>query len=114
MVNCGHEVNKLQGDFFVILGLISVLSLLGRCSTTQVTAPALFFGGGGEAFSYFLVRVLCFCLELAWTTILQTKHIWDHRHDPSCPGYLLRWGLPNFLPVLALNWEPPNLCLLSS
>jgi hypothetical protein len=91
MVNCGHEVNKLQGDFFCDIGVdLRVLSLLGRCSTTQVTAPALFFGGGGEVFSYFLVRVLCFCLELAWTTTLQTKNIWDHRHDPPCPGYLLR------------------------
>jgi hypothetical protein len=26
----------------------------------------------------------------------------------------LRWGLENYLPGLALNCDPPDLCLLSS
>jgi hypothetical protein len=28
---------------------------------------------------------------------------WDYRHSPSCPAYLLRWNLINFLPRLASN-----------
>jgi hypothetical protein len=30
------------------------------------------------------------------------------------PAYWLKWGLHNFLFGVALNYDPPDLCLLSS
>jgi hypothetical protein len=39
---------------------------------------------------------------------------WDDRHIPPYSTYLLRWGLTDFLPGLASNLNPPNLCFLSS
>jgi hypothetical protein len=40
---------------------------------------------------------------------------WDSRLKPPCPAYWLRRGLANFFwLVLALDYDPPNLCLLNS
>jgi hypothetical protein len=39
--------------------------------------------------------------------VYASPNSWDDRHEPLCPA-LLRWGLGNFVPGLALNHGPPN------
>jgi hypothetical protein len=89
----------------------SQLLLLGRCSTTWDTSPALF------CFSHFSDRVSCFCRVLASDCNPPTSgslYSWDYRHALPHLAYWLRWSLENLLPRLASNCDPPNLCLLSS
>jgi hypothetical protein len=38
----------------------------------------------------------------------------SHSTSPFFVKGILRWGLVNYLPGLALNRDPPDLCLLSS
>jgi hypothetical protein len=38
--------------------------------------------------------------------LLPPTQLGSQGHEPSCPAYLLRWGLANFLPGLALNRSP--------
>jgi hypothetical protein len=67
-------------------------------------------------FSYFSDRVLSFCmaslgLQSSYLCLLPRKH---HRHAPPHLACLLRWGLANLFPKLALNLDFPNLHLLCS
>jgi hypothetical protein len=39
---------------------------------------------------------------------------WDCRYEPPQLAYLLRWSFTNFLPGLASNHNPLDLCLTSS
>jgi hypothetical protein len=41
-------------------------------------------------------------------------HSKDDRCSPTILTHWLTWSLVNFLPVLASNHDPPDLCLLSS
>jgi hypothetical protein len=41
------------------------------------------------------------------SSYLCPPHNWDYRHQPPCSDGLLRWGLLNFLPGLALSFDPP-------
>jgi hypothetical protein len=64
-----------------------------------------------ETKSHFLPRPI-------WTMILlfyTSSPCWDDRHVPPCPVFF-HWdgNLPNFLPGLALNHDPSDLCLPSS
>jgi hypothetical protein len=49
-----------------------------------------------------------------WSFFIGFPHNWDDRHTTPYPACLLRWGLNNFLPGPALNYDPPNLYLPSS
>jgi hypothetical protein len=60
----------------------------------------------------FLHSILCFCLNCDPPTYGLPRS-WDHRDVPR-PACLLRWGLPNVLPGLALKDDLPNLYLWSS
>jgi hypothetical protein len=44
------------------------------------------------------------------SSYLSLLHRWDCRYAPPHLAYLLRWGLPNFLPGLPWNCYP-DLCL---
>jgi hypothetical protein len=67
-------------------------------------------------FSYFLETVSCFQLGQTGLKSFQFCHLdsWDDRDAPPCLVYLLRWGLANFLPELALNSHLSYLHLSSS
>jgi hypothetical protein len=85
--------------------------LLGGYSTSWATLPVLL------CFSYFHVSTSHFCTGPGSVHNSPTygfPHSWGHRHVPPCPVYWLRWGFANFLPELVTNWNPPDLCLLSS
>jgi hypothetical protein len=77
----------------------------------------------------FLFLVLCFVFPLPFFFFLlllllysgphACRHTLYHLspsaiHQPCLCWVFLRWGLRNYLPVPVLNWEPPDLCLLSS
>jgi hypothetical protein len=91
----------------VVLGFeLEVSYLLDRHLTTW----ALF------ALVIFLDRVSLFCLGQPemWSAYLYLLCSWDYRNVPSCPAFfLLKWGLVNILPELALHCDTPN-CHLSS
>jgi hypothetical protein len=83
--------------------------ILGFKFRAMPSAPSLFLG-------YFLVRVSF----LFWPAL-------DHdlsnsafliagiiKHVPPCLPYLLRNNLANFLPRLASNHDPPDICFLSN
>jgi hypothetical protein len=65
---------------------------------------------------YFRDRVLLY----AWSTldydspICASPHSSDERHMPRSPAIGSDGGLMNFLPKLALNYNPPDLHLQSS
>jgi hypothetical protein len=62
-------------------------------------------------FSYFSIRVSCFCPGLALnhdSSYLYLSSSWDHRYVPSYSAYLLRWSLTNFLPGLLCSCDPPK------
>jgi hypothetical protein len=44
----------------------------------------------------------------------QTLYHLSHSASPDLYWVFLRYGLVNYLPVLALNRESPDLCLLSN
>jgi hypothetical protein len=102
-------------------------SFLGGCSTSVWTqglalsrqvlyhlnhVPSPFF-----CFNYFSDRVsrafACGCLR-PWSSYLCLLCNWDYRYDPPHLACWLRRGLANFFPRLALNCNPPDLCLPSS
>jgi hypothetical protein len=85
---------------FAVLGFgLRALHLLGRCFTPCAMPPALFWS-----------RNQCGL----WSSYLCLLHSWDYRFIPLCLVRWLRWvSLPLF-PGLALNYNPPNFCLLSS
>jgi hypothetical protein len=95
--------------FWQYWGLNSVLFLLGRCSTTWATLPALFW------FSHFSDKVLHFYTRLASHPNLPT--FFSPQVSTTTPGLLIEMGgggLTNFLPSLALNCDSPNFCLPSN
>jgi hypothetical protein len=64
----------------------------------------------------FQTGLLVFAWDLPQTTILLAMpSSWDYKHIPSYPTYILKGGgLTNFMPRLALNCYPVDLCLPSS
>jgi hypothetical protein len=51
----------------------------------------------------------------AMSSYLHFLGSWDYRYlSPMTSFYLLRWGLWNFLPMLALNLNPLDLHFLSN
>jgi hypothetical protein len=74
--------------------------LLGRCSITWATPPALF------ALVILKIRVSLFCPcqtgspGLWGAHIYGTWHSWDGRHVPPYPAIGWDKGLMNFLPVM--------------
>jgi hypothetical protein len=110
-----HVPRQIQTDsethdfgFFLlsVLGFeLRAWCLLGRHSAAWVTLPALF------CFSYFLGRVSPFCQGPASDCSSSTydlAHSWDDRHASPCLVDWLRWGLPNILPKLDSNLDPPK------
>jgi hypothetical protein len=87
------------------------LHLLGKCSTTWATPPALF------ALVIFQVKScdspLPF-MALDHDPPTYASHCWDYRGTLPCLACWLRWELSNFLPGLALNCNPSDLCLQSN
>jgi hypothetical protein len=88
------------------------LCLLGRNSTTWKVHPQSLF-----SLDIFQIgSCVFFSRGLLQTTILRTvvslvAWITGAHH---CLVYWLRWGLANFLPRLASNYNPPNLYLLNT
>jgi hypothetical protein len=91
--------------FLAVLGFeLRALHLLGKCSTTRATSPALF------SFSYFSDKVLHFFCPGPHLCLLLS---WDSKCVSPRPICWLRKSFTNFLPGLALNHDLPNLCLPS-
>jgi hypothetical protein len=82
--------------------------LLSRLSNTWTRPTALFYFFF-QTGSWFLPRVG----HRLWSSHQHLPCSWDHSHMPH-ETYLLRWYLANFLSKLALNNQPPDLCLPSS
>jgi hypothetical protein len=61
-----------------------------------------------ESYTFFF---FCMCVVLGFEPRVYTL---SHSTSLFCEGYFLRQGLKNYLPGLALNLDPPDLCLLSS
>jgi hypothetical protein len=61
-------------------------------------------------FFLYVLWFFFFCCTGVWT---QGVHL-EPLHQPFCNELLLRQGLTNCLPTLALTHESPDLCLLSS
>jgi hypothetical protein len=99
--------NQWRFYFLAVLGFeLKALHLLGRHSITWAMPPTLFT-------VIFQIRSpICVCL--GWPG-LQSSYLrfllsWDNRYVPLCPAFTwLGWGLLNFFPGVALNYNPPNL-----
>jgi hypothetical protein len=66
-------------------------------------------------FSYFQTGSHAFIQSQPWNVALLPTPVASlgHRHTPSRPAYLLRWGLTNFLLGMVLKLYSSNLYLLS-
>jgi hypothetical protein len=100
--------------FSVLKLKLRALKLLCRHSTTWATSPPFFalviFQAGSHLFFFFLPRQACTVIFLPSASHV-ARTIGTGHH-----AQLIDWdgGVTNFLPGMALNCNPPDLCLLSS
>jgi hypothetical protein len=84
--------------FLVLLGIELIAShLLGRHTVTWAILPVPF--------------ALVPDQPRPQSSYLYLPCSWNDRHLPLLPAYFLKWGLVNFFPCLALDQDPPHLCL---
>jgi hypothetical protein len=84
--------------------------LLGSCSTTWDTPPAIFALVISEMWSCFLARQSRTMNFLFYTSPCN----WDYKHIPLCPALFCWNGILQILPRLESNCGPPDLSLPSS
>jgi hypothetical protein len=94
---------------FIDLVIIAMLGMepmasqtLGRCSITKLHPSS-------RRYSFFFLFFF-FCSTGAWTQGLHLEPL----HQPFLWWIFSRQGLENYLPRLAVNLDPLDLCLLSS
>jgi hypothetical protein len=95
----------------VVLGFeLRALHLLYRYSTHHLCSQSFF------VLVIFQVGSCIFAWDQPQTqsSYLYLLCNWDHRNAPPYPAFWLKWSLVNFLPRLASNLNPLNLCLPSS
>jgi hypothetical protein len=88
------------GFALVVLGVeLRILQLPGRCNTTWALFALVTFQIGSPIYAGLASTALflfIFPRQMEW-------QVWT-----TMPNHWLRWGLPNFLPGLALNCDPPQ------